>query len=847
MAQRADALAALVDGFSSFSVFPPFGPRALARRGASALRTRQVVQWGRVVIAATIGRRSGCVARVLSERCVVPELPLSFKLVLLIMAHAALGNVRSGRTMYFWRFVAGAVAAFGWAPSRHDARSRASDAWNMVGRIGGAAVPLLGLAARSFWRRLLRGLLALATVARPLPKSPDVRIVAGAVFRAGTSYVLRNKLRALEGLLALVVLSYLVTKAPRIQRRPAPPSPKTTTPVKRRHGEPPVPRLYVQSCDGDHAKAHERWRATIEWRNERGVDRIAVSQQPKYHDIKRVYPHFLHGKTRDGAVFCWERLGRLDTSALRSGRVTTEEAFRHFIFFHEYMARRYEGEETRMVTVLDIEGLRFREVNSFFLKLISTASDVLDNLAPFRVRKIFVVNAPSWIGAAWPAVRRVLPRGVRDKVTIVGSDYASTLAEVAAPDQLPADYGGLGPPLGEADAELDMLDAVCVLNAGGSVDYLDEAKAPVSESVEVQPPAPPVEEEQSTPWYARILQSNTATPAHLGNTDGEFYYCEQKKRWVLEGNEDEAPGTPSRSVSEDDVVLAIQAATLRRSLSSEAQLGSLAQRTAEDLRRTLPNHFSAPARALRDAPPPPPQTTADPLLSAVLGLNLVSVCAANSFLTVAAPCWALAPSSQGGVGLKTADASCVMVGACFLVLALRLKAPEALAKMPRRAPLRGVRVAGAAGCLATLAAPALLAAARQEGLLPRDSIAAKVCVAIVAAAWLVTGRLGRDAAAAAAGAARGGRVRAVAMLSDAGDISGAVVASLVTTTASPQRGLYLAALGYAVVYGVSLAVYRRVLGDVSDDSDSAPCSIFLELPARDVQRIVDDMTDDALV
>ena len=81
------------------------------------------------------------------------------------------------------------------------------------------------------------------------------------------------------------------------------------------------------------------------------------------------------------------------------------------------------------------------------------------------------------------------------------------------------------------------------------------------------------------------------------------------------------------------------------------------------------------------------------------------------------------------------------------------------------------------------------------------------------------------------------------VLQRAGDVAGALAASLLSTAASPQRGLYLAALGYAVVYGVSLAVYRRVLGDVSDDSGSAPCSIFLELPARDVQRIVDDMTE----
>jgi len=37
---------------------------------------------------------------------------LSLKLTLLIAAHAALGNVRSKRTMYFWRFVTDCIAAF---------------------------------------------------------------------------------------------------------------------------------------------------------------------------------------------------------------------------------------------------------------------------------------------------------------------------------------------------------------------------------------------------------------------------------------------------------------------------------------------------------------------------------------------------------------------------------------------------------------------------------------------------------------------------------------------------------------------------------------------------------------
>ena len=67
MARTTEALGALVEGFSSFSLFPPFGPRALARSGATALRTRQVVQWGRVVIAAVLGRRSGRITRALRQ------------------------------------------------------------------------------------------------------------------------------------------------------------------------------------------------------------------------------------------------------------------------------------------------------------------------------------------------------------------------------------------------------------------------------------------------------------------------------------------------------------------------------------------------------------------------------------------------------------------------------------------------------------------------------------------------------------------------------------------------------------------------------------------------------------
>ena len=51
-----------------------------------------------------------------------------------------------------------------------------------------------------------------------------------------------------------------------------------------------------------------------------------------------------------------------------------------------------------------------------------------------------------------------------------------------------------------------------------------------------------------------------------------------------------------------------------------------------------------------------------------------------------------------------------------------------------------------------------------------------------------------------------------------------------------------AAIANALLYVASLAVYRRVLGDVADDGAPA-CAGLLEVPARDVQRVVDDLVE----
>ena len=105
----------------------------------------------------------------------------------------------------------------------------------------------------------------------------------------------------------------------------------------------------------------------------------------------------------------------------------------------------------------------------------------------------------------------------------MGADFGDALRELARNDEIPADYGGRGPPLGDGADELEMLEAVCVLNAGGAVDFLDDAPArsPAAGGSDAEAPPPPrppsMISDDDAPWWRRALpRTNSATRARPG-------------------------------------------------------------------------------------------------------------------------------------------------------------------------------------------------------------------------------------------------------------------------------------------------------------------------------------------
>jgi len=682
---------------------------------------------------------------------------------------------------------------------------------------------------------------------------------------------------------------------------------KTTSSTLERDDSCPPPSLYVRVLGA--AAARERWAKTLAWRAQHGADDALRRAQTKYHAVKQLYPHYLHGRVRgSGEIVLWELVGALDTAPLRRGELTTDDAFRHFVFVHEFLSAKFDGEETTLVTILDVAGLRFSQVDSLLMKLISSASSVVDNLVPFRATKIYVLNAPSWFSAVWNSgVKRALPSTVRDKVQVLPS--SATLADIV--EQVPKEYGG-DVPLGQHDDELSMLEAVCVLNSGGSLFAADdddgrddegqgrhdegqgrpsffapgatgggassqrrrrvpETSAQDSETKEggrlpeeddsddsdedstperrlrssssssgtakaavVSPEKP----QQQRRLFGFLRRNNATLPqqAHLGKSGQSFYYDHSKQRWVFPEDDADEAETNRRGEDSDDedeaaLVSAIRAATLHKA-------GVKAWEDDEDDAATRGDDDEDDATTLR----------------AWLQVGCGLTRAARSLVMTTGPVWLLAPASRGGLGLSMTRAAAVCGSACLLVALLAAtRASDAVRHMPHKAPLRAYRVATGACALAAAAAPVTVPSFGVVEVLPRDSLA--VAFAAILAVTVVAVATQLACASSAASLQFAGRAP-FASVAVVADLLGPFLANrllrptLGARAAQPYPrdasvGLSVAAAVFTALYLLSLAVYKRVVVDVSAGAPPSGqarrgCAAFLELPARDLQRCVDD-------
>lgn len=231
------------------------------------------------------------------------------------------------------------------------------------------------------------------------------------------------------------------------------------------HGLPP--KNFIDEYKGNIKKATAAYEKATNWRKENKMDNVFRIPQPSFHSILKFYPHAIHGKAYDGSIVLYEILGKARMKELNRVGVTVDNMVEHINLRNEFCFHRFHknrvnqpfdprcdscvvkdeldplhmhDEGVKIMTVLDVGGIKLSDVTKDVLMFIKQSSNVVDKYYPNRVVRLAIVNAPTWFGAIWSMIGNILPDSVKKKINIMGN--VSGLDKIIDPRERPAEYGG---------------------------------------------------------------------------------------------------------------------------------------------------------------------------------------------------------------------------------------------------------------------------------------------------------------------------------------------------------------------------------------------------------------------
>ncbi|RLN48539.1 hypothetical protein BBJ29_003584 [Phytophthora kernoviae] len=212
---------------------------------------------------------------------------------------------------------------------------------------------------------------------------------------------------------------------------------------------------FVAGEKGDVEKGRQRYLHTLEWRKENNIDNILVTPHPNFEIIKKYYPQYFHGRTRDGLPVYYERPGKIDLPALKREGLSIDDLLRHYMYITEYLWRVVEPNDSgRSITVLDVTGIGMYDLGGEVLDFIKRASAFTGAHYPERSAHIFIINIPGWFNMIWRMVKPLIDPVTREKVHMLkGSAILRELETLIDLENIPSDFGGEGVALGDSTEE----------------------------------------------------------------------------------------------------------------------------------------------------------------------------------------------------------------------------------------------------------------------------------------------------------------------------------------------------------------------------------------------------------
>ena len=225
-----------------------------------------------------------------------------------------------------------------------------------------------------------------------------------------------------------------------------------------------VPQSYIETfslSDPTHSKAKAKWEESHKWREEQKVWRIHSTPHNHFAEIKKAYPHFVHGFSKAGYIIVYEQPGKMKLKGLFRSGCTVDDMIHHYVYLMEYIGnvlsedpqiiearRRWcnengksELEHWGIMVVMDVSGAGPSMLSGDVLRYLKRAGETNSAHYPSTIKRAFVVNSPFYLAGIFSGIHNILPESVHVEL-LGGSTQIQHLTEFIDLDQIPKEYGG---------------------------------------------------------------------------------------------------------------------------------------------------------------------------------------------------------------------------------------------------------------------------------------------------------------------------------------------------------------------------------------------------------------------
>jgi hypothetical protein len=436
-----------------------------------------------------------------------------------------------------------------------------------------------------------------------------------------------------------------------------------------------VPPNYLAICGGKAHKAEEMWKATQRWRHQHNVWRIHTMPNTYFPKIKKAYPHFLHGFSKQGYPIIYEQPGKMNLKQLFRDGCDIEDMVRHYMFFMEYVSNyactrpevraklgsnppRHNASSWGTMVVMDVKGAGVSHLSGDVLRYLSRAGEINSSHFPLSMKRVFVVNSPFWLAGAWSSVKGILPESVQVDL-LSASKYGGALRDYIDEDQIPPEYGGTSPyRLGEHPFELELCELV------------EEAKYGDTDPE----PVPP--------------------PGESGDVKYSFDY-----------------NTTSWSTEVDGVAVEDGGGSVPVANSSwRSQLSRQSQASSHPLRRraaSTDQHPQSSSFVVEDGDcfdddsydGKKGEYGGENDIFVIVSIMYTLWSAIQGVIETAIPFWILIPTEFGGLGYAPSRSGVTLFCSLMMLLwVMRTKVSKVISQIPTKAPMRSFRIGVGAEC-----------------------------------------------------------------------------------------------------------------------------------------------------